>query len=52
MKHTPKTVKHCESTVYSDTGKPVRPCCADSFLTRLKHAWHVLTGRFDVLDWE
>lgn len=31
---------------------PARPLRRNSLLSRIKHAWGVLSGRYDAIDWE
>ncbi len=56
MIFTPIQIKKHDVTSSKDgiTWKPCRPInyTAESWRFRLKNAWRVLIGRYDVLDWE
>lgn len=55
MKFTPDYIRYISPQAEQFVGGrwvPARPMNLDSFLVKLEHAWGVLTGRYDVLDWE
>jgi len=56
MIYTAKEIQKHETELENPDGSwtPARPLnyICDTWKERLFHAWGVLTGKFDVLDWE
>jgi len=55
MKFTARQIKAWDvsrGSNYSYIWYPARPLLNESFFSRLKNAWRVLTGKYDALDWE
>lgn len=54
MKYTAAQIKQWDTAIQTNNGKwkPARPNSVLTLFGRLYYAWGVVTGKYDILDWE